>query len=206
MFSNKMMVALVGAGMILTSSAFAKDVKSNSKAKLHKGKPGVVLAQGANAKAEQLGGGLKEANPIQMRAPENTIVPMPASSMMPPNLFQNRPAAYQTANQSGSGQPGRGLWMASIAALAGANVADARSSWGKGETNRTLAGAQGDFGARGTLIKSGVNSVWVVGQLVALRKNPAHRRLLAIVNFAAASVFAVTSYHNYGIAGPGARR
>jgi hypothetical protein len=102
------------------------------------------------------------------------------------------------------GQPSRGLWIASIVVLAGANMADARSSWNKDDASRTLVGSQGKFGTKGALIKCGINSLWVVGQFASLRKNPAHRRLLAIVNFAAASVFAVVAYRNSGIAGPGA--
>jgi hypothetical protein len=51
MFSNKMIVALVGSAMILTASAFANGV--NSKPKQQKGKPVVMLAQGANAKPQQ---------------------------------------------------------------------------------------------------------------------------------------------------------
>src|SRR5450759_1682791 len=68
-----------------------------------------------------------------------------------------------------AGRAGRALWMASLAALAAANVADVQSSWRKDEGNRVLAGTGGRFGARGAVLKGGINAVWIVGQVMALR-------------------------------------
>jgi hypothetical protein len=96
---------------------------------------------------------------------------------------------------------GRALWIASVAALAVANIADASSSWSKNEGNRVLAGGGGTFGAKGAAIKGGINAAWIAGQVIALRKNKAHRST-AIVNFAAASIFGALAYRNRSIPAP----
>jgi hypothetical protein len=115
-----------------------------------------------------------------------------------PLLYRSAP---RMAPKVGAGRAGRALWMASVAALAAANVADAQSSWSKDEGNRVLAGAGGRFGAKGAALKGGINAVWIVGQVMALRRNPAHRTI-AIVNFTAASVFGVLAYRNRNIPPP----
>jgi len=96
--------------------------------------------------------------------------------------------------------PGRAIWIASIAVLAAANVADARTSWNKGEGNRLLAGDGGNFGPRGAAIKGGVNGLWVAGQVIALRRTPKYRAM-AVVNFAAAAIFGALACRNHAIAG-----
>ena len=96
--------------------------------------------------------------------------------------------------------PGRALWMASVAALAAANIADAHSSWSKYESNPAMAAPGRTFGARGAAIKGGVNAAWVVGQIFLLRKYHAHRAL-AVINLVAASAFAACAAHNYGVEG-----
>ena len=115
--------------------------------------------------------------------------PRTASAMTQPDRNFGGPAA------------GRKLWIASIVALAAANAADAHSSWSRYEGNRALMGPRQKFGARGAAIKGGVNAAWVVGQVLWLRKNPAHRAL-GVVNLAAASVFAALAWHNYETPGP----
>ena len=107
-------------------------------------------------------------------------------------------AVWEVPRKTEAGHPGRAVWIASIAALAAANVADARTSWNKSEGNSILAGSNGSFGARGVAIKGGVNGLWVVGQVIVLRRNPRYRTL-AIVNFAAASIFATLAYRNHEI-------
>ena|SRR5690242_17321061 len=99
---------------------------------------------------------------------------------------------------------GRAVWIASIAALTAANIADAHTSWNKTEANRLLAGKDGNFGTRGAAIKGGVNGLWVASQVFAFRKNPRYRTL-AIINFAAASFLGAVSYRNQRM-GPQIRR
>ena len=109
--------------------------------------------------------------------------------------------APRTAQMIEANRSGRALWIASIAALGIANIADARSSWSKDEGNQVLAGAGGTFGAKGAAIKGGINAVWIAGQMFALRKNHAYRTV-AIVNFAAASIFGALAYRNRSIPAP----
>ena len=109
--------------------------------------------------------------------------------------------APRTAPKIDANRSGRALWIASVAALGVANIADARSSWSKDEGNQVLAGAGGTFGGKGAAIKGGINAAWIVGQVIALRKNQAHRTV-AIVNFAAASIFGALAYRNRSIPAP----
>lgn len=140
---------------------------------------GVAAAQDAEARSSPAVGG-------EFGATAGPLLDRPAPRMAP---------------KVGAGRAGRALWMASMAALAAANMADAQSSWGKEEGNRVLAGGGGRFGAKGAALKGGINAVWIVGQVMALRRNPAHRTI-TIVNFTAASVFGALAYRNRSIPPP----
>jgi hypothetical protein len=109
--------------------------------------------------------------------------------------------APRTAPKIEANRSGRALWIASVAALGVANIADARSSWSKEEANQVLAGGRGTFGVKAATIKGGINAAWIVGQVIALRKNHAYRST-AIVNFAAASIFGGSAYRNWSIPAP----
>ena len=76
--------------------------------------------------------------------------------------------APRTEPKVEANRAGRALWIASVAALGVANIADARSSWSKNEGNRVLAEGGGTFGAKGAAIKGGINAVWIAGQMFAL--------------------------------------
>jgi hypothetical protein len=116
-----------------------------------------------------------------------------------------KPQAELELRQTGAPRRGRALWIGSICALAGATIADAGSSWRKGEANGFLAGDGGRFGARGAMLKGGVTGLWMATQALAVRRNSAHR-VLAIVNFAVSSVLFVVAYHNRGIPAEGTAR
>jgi len=107
---------------------------------------------------------------------------------------------YRTAKAE---RAGRNLWIASVAALTAATVADGVTSWNKSESNRMLAGSGGTFGAKGAAIKGGINVLWIAGQVVALRRGASHRTL-AIANIAGASVLGAIAYRNSGIGTGGA--
>jgi hypothetical protein len=110
-------------------------------------------------------------------------------------------SAPRTEPRMETNRPGRMLWIASVVALGVANAADARSSWSKDEGNQVLAGRGGTFGAKGVAIKGGINVAWIVGQVIALRKNQAYRPM-AIANFGAASIFGALAYRNGSIPAP----
>lgn len=99
---------------------------------------------------------------------------------------------------------GKNLWRASVAALAVANVMDARTSWGKYELNPTLAGKNGTFGREGALIKLGIVSGMFVLESIVLRRRPSKRfyRGLAMVNFGSASVTGAIAIRNLGVPRP----
>ena len=64
---------------------------------------------------------------------------------------------------------GRAVWIASIAALTAANIADAHTSWNKTEANRLLAGKDGNFGTRGAAMVAGANAIKIHGDYVPVR-------------------------------------
>jgi hypothetical protein len=96
---------------------------------------------------------------------------------------------------------GRTFWRASVAALAVANVMDARTSWGKYELNPNLSGKNGTFGREGALIKLGIVSGMFVVETIVLRHKASKRvyRGLALVNFGSASVTGATAIRNLGV-------
>ncbi len=98
---------------------------------------------------------------------------------------------------------GKHLWIASVAALAAANVMDAQSSWGKRELNPNLSGNNGTFGLQGAVLKLGiVGGVFTLESLL-LRHRASTRwyRRLALVNFGSASVTGAVAIRNYGVPG-----
>jgi hypothetical protein len=111
-----------------------------------------------------------------------------------------RPAEPQRANQTG----GKTLWRVSVAALAAANVMDARSSWGKHELNPTLSGNNGRFGREGSLIKLGIVGGMFAVESLVLRHRPASKfyRGLALINFGSAAVTGATAIRNFGVPRP----
>lgn len=123
-----------------------------------------------------------------------------SNSSVESSAFMARPAP-RVRVQTGKGSLGRAVWIASVAALAAANISDAKTSWNKYEGNGVLAGRGGKFGAKGVAIKGSINAAWIASQVVALRKNP-ENRAVAIVNFAAASILGVLAYRNSTIPGP----
>jgi hypothetical protein len=84
-----------------------------------------------------------------------------------------------------------GVWRASVATLAAANVADVATSWGGYELNPVLG--RGPFGARQTVIKSGIAAGVVVAEWRWMRR---HRRAAAIANFVASGILAGVAARN----------
>ncbi len=99
---------------------------------------------------------------------------------------------------------GKGLWQASVTAVAAANLVDAASSWGKRELNPGLSGNNGRFGGQGAILKLGIVGGVVVLEGLVLRHRPSTKlyRRLALVNFGSASVTGVTAIRNLGIPRP----
>jgi len=102
--------------------------------------------------------------------------------LLPPASAAGRPARWHT------------VWRVSQALLAGADAADAASSWGKHETNPLVRTGQ-SFGCGSLAIKLGALTSGVVAQHFILRKAPYQTPLFASANLAAA-LLGVAAAHN----------
>ena len=87
------------------------------------------------------------------------------------------------------------VWRVSQALLAGADAADAVSSWGKCEANPLVRTGQ-RFGYGSLAIKMGALTGGVVVQRLVLRKAPYQTPLFASANLAAAALLGVAAEHN----------
>ena len=97
--------------------------------------------------------------------------------------------------------PKRGLWKASLAVLAAAQIMDIHSSFGCPEVNGMLRSSGGTFGAKAVGIKVGLVGVVVLTQYLALRRSGRSARMTSAVNFAVAGVTAGIAARNYAIRG-----
>jgi hypothetical protein len=89
----------------------------------------------------------------------------------------------------------RAVWHVSEALLAGANAADAASSWGKNEANPLVrAGPQFSYGS--LAIKLGALGGALAAQHYILRKAPEHTPLIASANLATAALLCVVAERN----------
>jgi len=87
------------------------------------------------------------------------------------------------------------IWRVSQALLAGADAADAASSWGKQETNPLVrTGSRFSYGS--LAIKLGALTGGAVAQHYILRKAPYQTPIFASANLAAAALLGVAAVHN----------
>jgi hypothetical protein len=91
-----------------------------------------------------------------------------------------------------------GWWKASLVALAAGSALDIHSSLGKRELNPLLAGANGQFGAKGIAIKSAITGGAVLGQWLFARKNQRHAKIATVANFGMAGLLMGAAKINYG--------
>jgi hypothetical protein len=89
----------------------------------------------------------------------------------------------------------RAVWRVSQAMLAGANAADAASSWGKNEANPLVRTGQ-TFSYGSLAVKMGALTGGLVAQHYILRKAPNETPLFASANLAAAAVLGVVAERN----------
>lgn len=94
-------------------------------------------------------------------------------------------------------KPGKKLWWASLAALAGASALDAHSSWGKPERNAMLRGPDGRFGPRGLQLKLVILGTSGAMQWLLLRRKPDLRSTVAGANAGLAAWNAAAAVKNY---------
>jgi len=105
------------------------------------------------------------------------------SLILPAASAADRPARWRT------------VWRVSQALLAGADAADAASSWGKMEANPLVrAGPRFSYGS--LAIKVGALTGGLVAQHYILRKAPEQTPLFASANLAAAAMLSVVAARN----------
>ncbi len=100
----------------------------------------------------------------------------------------------------------RRIWLMSIPMLIAGNALDARSSWGKPETNGLLQGTAGRFDGRSAAIKFGITGALLAGQFTmvrAWRRNPQTQDTVlkgwTTSNLIFGSAAAGIAWHNYRI-------
>jgi len=107
--------------------------------------------------------------------------------LLPSASAADKPARWQT------------VWRISQALLAGADAADAASSWGKHETNPLMRTGQ-RFGYGSLAIKLGALTGGVVAQHLILRRAPYQTPLFASANLGGAVLLGVAAEHNMHVA------
>lgn len=117
----------------------------------------------------------------------------------PQEMFAVRPVPYSMPREVPETPRGRGLFAASVAALAAANVADLATSWGRREGNPLIASPNARFGPQSALLKTGFTGVSLAIQWVALRRNPRIYRSLAYTNFAIAGGMSAVAVRNASV-------
>ena len=87
-------------------------------------------------------------------------------------------------------------WKVSVGALAGGSALDSASSWQQYEANPLLRGADGRFGDRGLVIKSGVVIGLVAIQYIVVRRCPKAAKIFAVVNFSMGATYTGVAVRN----------
>jgi hypothetical protein len=111
-------------------------------------------------------------------------------------LFGGESAIVTSPRFEETRRPSRKMWLASVALLAAASVADAASSWGRPELNPVLRSANGRFGGRAVGIKCGLVGATLTMEWLLGRNRPQADRPFAWMNFAAGAGTAAAALHN----------
>lgn len=161
-----------------------------------------LLCHAAFLKAEATSGPAPIASPsesiILSDAPIASSACFAAPEFKPAHLEATLiPASAGVTSQAHSRQNSR-AWKLSLLGLAGASGADAISSWGKQESNPLLRSANGTFGLRGLMVKSGLTGASLIPQYT-MHNNPKAQRAFTVLNFAETAVFTATAIHNFSI-------
>lgn len=98
-----------------------------------------------------------------------------------------------------SGKSARTMYGWSVAAVLGANAADAASSWRAQEANPVVAGNRGQFGIASLAIKSGFVGTSLLIQHITLRHRPDLYKRMAWMNIITAGVLGGVASHNMNV-------
>ncbi|MGA2741208.1 MAG: hypothetical protein ABSG65_27690 [Bryobacteraceae bacterium] len=92
----------------------------------------------------------------------------------------------------------RAVWHVSQAILAGADAADAASSWGKNEANPLVRTGQ-TFSYGSLAIKAGALGAGMLAQHYIVRRAPGTTPLFATANLAAAAMLGIVAKRNMNV-------
>lgn len=90
-------------------------------------------------------------------------------------------------------------WKISLGAVAGSEVLDAISSRGLHEANPLLAGSNGQFGTKATILKVGIAGALIGVEYLVVRNHPGAAKIFWKLNLISAGVTGATAAHNYSL-------
>lgn len=149
---------------------------------------------------------LSAAGMMDESSEANSALTSPATVATPSAAFAEPAIALRLAQPAGStlisprnpADDGKLLWRWSAVALVASSGFDAASSYGKWEGNSVLQSANGSFGMRGAVIKSGI-ALSTLAVEYMLRRRYGHSRVFAIANFVQAGVTSAVAARNLGV-------
>jgi hypothetical protein len=192
-------VALIAGATVLTAGETAT-TSTDGTPKPSASTPQITLAQ-IPAVVDPL-----ETAPVNAKGAAqedgNSSAPLPTSrreGSLPAVALESAPPsmAAASAEEPVTKPQTSKLWVGSIFALTGGTTLDGISSWGKKEANPLLASANGTFGMRGALIKSGLAALILTPQLIHKPKTDEDRKVMTTVNLAGGGVYMAVAMHNF---------
>jgi hypothetical protein len=90
-------------------------------------------------------------------------------------------------------------WAISLAPLFASQALDAASSYGMRELNPVLAGSNGGFGMKASVIKFGVVGALAGAEYFVVKRRPASAKFFTIVNWVTAGATTGIAVHNFGL-------
>ena len=131
---------------------------------------------------------------------KNALLPAPTSvSAIAENVSPVQDNSSVLHPPQETWKSGRTLYGWSIAAVLGANAADAATSWRAQEANRVVAGNGSQFGAASLAIKSGFVGASLLIQHIALRHRPDLYKRMAWMNIITAGALGGVASHNMNV-------
>src|SRR5580704_3228598 len=103
---------------------------------------------------------------------------------------------HQRTYESSSPQPIAPSWKWSLAPLVASQAMDAASSYGMRELNPLLAGPEGQFGIKATLLKAGVTAALVGAEYLIVKAHPRAAKIFTKINWSGAALTGAFAAHN----------
>ena len=133
----------------------------------------------------------------------DALLPAAATAFLPaapaaigsvdPRDFGERAATRLSSNDA----KWKKQWVISLAPLFASEALDAASSYGMRELNPLLAGSNGGFGMKATVLKFGVAGALAGVEYVLVKKYPRSAKFFTVVNWSTAGVTSGLAMHNF---------